>query len=263
MTTMPGPLRVTIVQTTLHWQDPAANRTHFNALLSGVPETDLIVLPEMFSTGFTMEPEGHAESADGESVHWLAALSKRLGCAVTGSLCIESGGRYFNRLYWAQPGGTLRTYDKRHLFRMAGEHEHYQAGSERVIADVKGWRVCPLICYDLRFPVWSRRRADYDLLVYVANWPVRRRTAWQTLLRARAIENQVYALGVNRIGRDGAVIDYAGDSAVIDPLGEALVDLGSAESVKTVTLDYGMLEKLRQHFPVHLDADAFSIEGAR
>jgi omega-amidase len=254
-----GPLRVTIVQTTLHWQDPPANRAHFDALLSGVCETDLIVLPEMFSTGFTMEPKGHAEPAQGESVRWLGALSKRLGCVVTGSLCIESGGRYFNRLYWSEPDNGMRTYDKRHLFRMAGEHEHYEPGSERVIMQVNGWRACPLVCYDLRFPVWSRRREDYDLLVYVANWPVRRRTAWQTLLRARAIENQVYAIGVNRIGRDGAGIDYAGDSAVIDPLGDALVDLGNGDSVKTVTLDYAMLEKLRQHFPVHLDADAFSI----
>ena len=262
MSAAPDALRVTIVQTKLHWQDRQANRAHFDALLAGVRQTDLVVLPEMFATGFTMEPQAHAEPAEGETVRWLAGASRRLGCVVTGSLCVESGGRYFNRLYWSDPGGRMLTYDKRHLFRMAGEHEHYESGNDRVLALVKGWRVRPLICYDLRFPVWSRRREDYDLLIYVANWPARRRTAWQTLLRARAIENQAYAIGVNRIGRDGAEIDYAGDSAVLDPMGDALVDAGDAESVATVTLDYAVLEKLRKHFPVHLDADAFSIEGA-
>lgn len=260
MSTEPGPLRVTIVQTTLHWQEPAANRAHFDALLDAAPATDLIVLPEMFSTGFTMHPEGHSERADGDSARWLAALARRLECAVTGSVCVEEGGRYFNRLYWASPEGIALTYDKRHLFRMAGEHEHYQPGNERKLAQVNGWRVCPLICYDLRFPVWSRRRDDYDLLVYVANWPARRRTAWQTLLRARAIENQAYAIGVNRIGRDGADVDYAGDSVVVDPLGEALLDAGGADSVQTASLDYAVLEKLRKAFPVHLDADRFTIE---
>jgi omega-amidase len=255
----PSSLRVTAVQSELHWQDPRANRAHFDALLAQVSSTDLVVMPEMFATGFTMAPEAHAEPADGDTVQWLADWATRLGCVVAGSLAVRSDEGHFNRLYWMAPGGSALTYDKRHLFRMAGEHEHYRAGRERLIATIKGWRVCPLVCYDLRFPVWSRQRGDYDVLVYVANWPARRRRLWQRLLPARAIENQAYVVGVNRIGRDGAGIEYAGDSVILDPVGDVLAEAGELQACISATLQYEALEKLRQHFPVHLDADRFEI----
>jgi predicted amidohydrolase len=253
-------LNVTLVQQPLAWQDAAANRARFAELLAPlVGRTDLVVLPEMFTTGFSMQAAELAEGMEGPSVEWLRTMAARLGAVVAGSVIVADGG-YRNRLLWARPDGTLAAYDKRHLFRMAREHEHYTAGEERVVVDLNGWRVLPLVCYDLRFPVWSRSRDDYDLALYVANWPAARRHAWSTLLRARAIENLCYVVGVNRVGADGAGIDYAGDSVALDPLGQPLAELGDAAAVTRVTLSADALREHRRRFPAHLDADAFRLE---
>jgi predicted amidohydrolase len=253
-------LDVTLVQQPLAWQDAAANRARFAELLAPLAgRTDLVVLPEMFTTGFSMQAAELAEGMDGPSLEWLRAMAARLGAVVAGSVIVADDG-YRNRLLWVRPDGTLAAYDKRHLFRMAREHEHYTAGDERVVVDLHGWRVLPLVCYDLRFPVWSRSRDDYDLALYVASWPAARRYAWNTLLRARAIENLCYVVGVNRVGADGAGIDYAGDSVALDPLGRPLAELGAAAVVTQVTLSADALREHRRRFPAHLDADAFRLE---
>ena len=253
-------LRVTLVQTELAWQDPAANRHRLAAHFRGlVGHTDLVVLPEMFSTGFSMAAAELAEDMDGPTVDWMREEAAALGCVIAGSLIVRDGGRCYNRLVWARPDGSLEHYDKRHLFRLAGEQEHYAAGTRRLVVALKGWRVCPMICYDLRFPVWSRSRGDYDLLLYVANWPQRRALAWSTLLRARAIENQGYVVGVNRIGKDGNGTAYAGDSVAVDFLGQPLSSEGGGDRVETAVLDLESLRAYRESFPVHLDADRFEL----
>jgi predicted amidohydrolase len=200
-----------------------------------------------------------AEDMDGPTVDWMREEAAALGCVITGSLIVRDGGRCYNRLVWARPDGSLEHYDKRHLFRLAGEQEHYAAGSRRLVLALKGWRVCPMVCYDLRFPVWSRSRDDYDLLLYVANWPARRAHAWSTLLRARAIENLCYVVGVNRIGRDGNGATYAGDSVAVDFLGQALTSVGGGDRVETAVLDLESLRAYRRDFPAHLDADRFEL----
>ena len=257
---MTSHLRVTLVQTELAWQAPATNRRALAAHLRGLAgHTDLIVLPEMFSTGFSMDAEGLAETMDGPTVGWMREEAAATGCVVTGSLIVRDGDRCHNRLVWARPDGTLDHYDKRHLFRMADEQRHYAAGSRRLVVDLKGWRICPMVCYDLRFPVWSRSRGDYDVLLYVANWPQRRAHAWSTLLRARAIENLAYVVGVNRIGRDGNGATYAGDSVALDFLGQPLTSEGGGDRVETAVLDLESLRKYREAFPAHLDADCHEI----
>jgi predicted amidohydrolase len=251
---------VTLVQTDLAWQDPAANRRRLAAHFRGlVGHTDLVVLPEMFSTGFSMEAAGLAEDMNGPTIGWLREEAAALGCVITGSVIVREEGRCYNRLVWARPDGTLDHYDKRHLFRIASEQDHYAAGERRLVVALKGWRVCPMICYDLRFPVWSRNRGDYDLLLYVANWPLRRAHAWSTLLRARAIENLSYVAGVNRIGRDGNGATYAGDSVALDFLGQPLSSEGGGDRVETAVLDLESLQAYRQSFPAHLDADRFEL----
>lgn len=257
-------LRVTAVQSELAWHDAAANRRHFERLLQPLAgQTDLIVLPEMFTTGFTMAAEQVAEAAGGPTVDWLRKMAASVQATVAGSIVTQDRGRYFNRLIWMRPDGTHASYDKRHLFRMAQEHQHYAAGRERIVVEIDGWKICPLVCYDLRFAVWSRNKlgsaSGYDVLVYVANWPERRRYAWQTLLRARAIENLSYCIGVNRVGRDGQGIDYKGDSAVIDFLGQPLTEASEEEFVATVTLERAALDGFRAKFPAYLDADAFEV----
>jgi predicted amidohydrolase len=253
-------LRVTLVQTDLAWQDPAANRRRLAAHFRGlVGHTDLVVLPEMFSTGFSMEAAGLAEDMNGPTIGWLREEAAALGCVITGSVIVREEGRCYNRLVWARPDGTLDHYDKRHLFRIASEQDHYAAGERRLVVELKGWRVCPMICYDLRFPVWSRNRGDYDLLLYVANWPQRRAHAWSTLLRARAIENLSYVAGVNRIGKDGNGATYAGDSVALDFLGQPLSSEGGGDRVETAVLDLESLQAYRQSFPAHLDADRFEL----
>ena len=257
---MSNHLRVTLVQAELAWQDPAANRHRLAAHFRGlVGHTDLVVLPEMFSTGFSMAAAELAEDMDGPTIDWMREEAAALGCVIAGSLIVRDGGSCYNRLVWARPDGSLEHYDKRHLFRLAGEQEHYAAGSRRLVVVLKGWRVCPMVCYDLRFPVWSRSRGDYDLLLYVANWPQRRALAWSTLLRARAIENQSYVVGVNRIGKDGNGTAYAGDSVALDFLGQPLSSEGGGDRVETAVLDLESLRAYRESFPVHLDADRFEL----
>ena len=255
-------LSVTIFQQDLAWQDAPANRAQFACLLPAAAGSALVVLPEMFATGFTMEPAACAEGMDGPTVGWLREQAAQHGCAIAGSLAIAEGGAFRNRFLFARPDAGLEHYDKRHLFRMAGEHHGYVSGSERRVIEWQGWRLCPQVCYDLRFPVWSRNRGDYDALLYVANWPARRREHWRALLVARAIENQAWVIGVNRTGVDGKGIEYAGDSLVIDPWGVVVLDAGSAASVHRVTLAAATLADCREKFPVHLDADAFRIGGA-
>jgi omega-amidase len=258
-------LRVTLIQTALIWHDPEANRRKFDLLMAPLAgKTDVIVLPEMFTTGFTMDATRMAEPANGATVEWLRSAAARLDAAITGSVVTEDGGRYFNRLTWMPPEGRSSSYDKRHLFRMAREHEHYASGDTRPTVTFRSFRICPLVCYDLRFPVWSRNRLGrdegYDVLIYVANWPERRRYAWQTLLRARAIENLSYCVGVNRVGPDGGGIDHTGDSVALDFLGQPLAPVLEGESVVTVTLERAALETFRAKFPAHLDADEFELE---
>lgn len=258
-------LRVTIVQSALAWHEPDVNRRRLAAHFRGLAgHSDLVVLPEMFATGFTMDAGAVAETMSGPTVGWMREEAAALGCVVTGSLVIRDEGLHYNRLVWARPDGTLAYYDKRHLFRMANEQAHYSAGGRQLTVDLKGWRVRPLICYDLRFPVWSRNRNDYDVLVYVANWPAKRAQAWAALLRARAIENLSYVVGVNRVGTDGNGLSHAGDSVVLDFRGMPLSSEGSGDRVETTVLDLEALAGFRARFPAHLDADPFELlEGAR
>lgn len=263
------PLDLTLVQGDTRWHDAAANRDYYAELVRVYAgKTDLVVLPEMFLTGFTNAGENQADTMDGAGLEWMRMLAAQTGAVVTGSLVMRDGEDCVNRLLWVRPDGRFEQYDKRHLFRMAGEHHHYAAGQSRLIVELNGWRILPLVCYDLRFPVWSRNRRldsaaggmEYDLALFVANWPQPRRTAWRTLLRARAIENLSYCAGVNRVGEDGNGIAYAGDSAVIDPRGSALLDLGRQEQVVSVRLDPADLLAYRERFPAWMDADNFSLE---
>ncbi|WP_409523577.1 amidohydrolase [Nitrincola sp. MINF-07-Sa-05] len=256
-------LIMTLVQTSLHWQKPDMNRADIEEYFIDLKgKTDLIILPEMFTTGFTMAPEGLAEDESGATLEWMQQQSRLTGAAICGSLIINSPEGYRNRLYWVTPEGASEYYDKVHLFRMANEHEHYAAGDRRLIIAYRGWRIMPQICYDLRFPVWSRNRNDYDLLLYVANWPAARRHAWRTLLQARAIENQCYVAGVNRVGKDGNGVEYSGDSLLIDFKGELMIDRAPGEVfVETGELKYSVLADFREAFPAWMDADEFSVKG--
>jgi omega-amidase len=253
-------LTVTLIQTSLHWHDAGANRNHFDKLIAdNLTPTDLVVLPEMFTTGFTMDAAANAETMDGDSIAWMKRIAGDRGVTLCGSLIIEEENRFFNRLIWMPPDGRFAHYDKRHLFRMAGEDQHFAAGTQRQVFDLNGWKICPLICYDLRFPVWSRGVNAFDLMLFVANWPAARRSAWQMLLPARAIENQCFALGVNRIGIDGNNIRYSGDSVVHDYLGKAILECGEPACTKSVRLEKEALERYRNKFPAYLDADTFRI----
>lgn len=251
-------LTLAIVQTELHWHDPAANREHFEPLLDQARGADLVILPEMFNTGFSMDSAALAEPENGPSSQWLLAQAKRLDAVICASLIIAlADGSYRNRLLWARPDGSVAHYDKRHLFRMAGEHEHFSPGDQQVLLELKGWKVRPLICYDLRFPVWSRDPEHTDLLLYTANWPAVRRAQWCRLLPARAIENLCYVVGVNRVGIDGNQLSYSGDSQVLDMLGEAVLDCAAADGVFLATLERAQLQAHRERFPAYQDADPF------
>jgi omega-amidase len=264
-------LKVTIIQSDLHWENVAENLTMFSEKIGAISEpTDVIVLPEMFNTGFSMESEKLAESMDGKTVAWMKEQAKKADAVITGSLIIKgvtlSGVEgFYNRLIWAQPDGALHTYDKRHLFRMGDEHLSFSAGKERLIVTYKGWRFCPMICYDLRFPVWARNSSKnetpaYDCLIYVANWPEVRKQAWSKLLEARAIENQCYVIGANRIGVDGKEIPCSGNSVIIDPKGEALSNIPeNTNHTETMTLSLNELNSFREVFPVTKDGDDFEI----
>lgn len=231
--------------------------------------TEIVVLPEMFSTGFSMRPESLAETMQGHTVEWMKRISRDKRIILTGSLVIEEDGKYFNRLIWMMPNGSMGYYDKRHLFGYAGEDKHYNAGNKRLIASVKGWKINLQICYDLRFPVWSRQQMtgstdsvepEYDVLIYVANWPQRRNHAWKTLLCARAIENQSYVIGVNRVGVDGNDIAHSGDSLVLNPMGEVLYHMANEEDIFTIQLDKQELTDIRDKLPFLRDADRFHIQ---
>lgn len=256
-------LRITTVQTKLHWEQPVKNIKHFSQLLKTVRpgSTDIIVLPEMFNTGFTMNAKALAEKADGKSMQWMHKLADDKNAVVCGSLIAEENGHYYNRLIWMSPGGAHAHYDKRHLFRMAHENNTYHAGNKKLILLYKGWRISTFVCYDLRFPVWMRNQHEYDCAIVIANWPEKRSFAWKQLLIARAIENQSFVVGVNRIGKDGNKIDYIGDTMVLDPLGKKISKTKPAvEKVETVTLNFDTLEEVRHAFPVADDADTFTIK---
>ncbi len=255
-------LDITVVQADLHWHDASANRDKFDSALAAIDaKTDLIVLPEMFTTGFSMDAPNLAETMHGESVDWMRRWASEKSSAICGSLIISENDRYFNRFICAKPDGSLHTYDKRHLFRLADEHNHYVQGMETAVFELNGFRICPMVCYDLRFPVWSRNRDNYDVLLYVANWPSARHNAWATLLRARAIENLSYLAGVNRVGNDGNDLPYIGGSAIIDYLGNELVDLGDTEGSATACLDLDLLNKFRKRFAFAADADEFTLNA--
>jgi omega-amidase len=273
-------LSITIIQPDLHWEAKKENLDMLGAMIGNIAEkTEVIVLPEMFTTGFSMNPTPLAETMEGDAIDWMKKTAAAKNSIITGSLIIEgntqpgSGNKkYFNRLIWTLPNGQYGYYDKRHLFAYAGEQLHYQAGNKRLIASVKGWKVQLLVCYDLRFPVWSRqssisqrtaspetREPEYDVLIYVANWPQKRHHAWRTLLQARAIENQCYVVGVNRVGEDGNGIRYSGGSMIIDALGEIVYEAKDAVDIFTYTLEKEKLQSVRTHFPFWKSADPFTL----
>lgn len=254
---------ISLIQTATFWHAPARNREHFQSFFTDVPAASaLLLLPEMFSTGFTMQPELVADTMQGPTASWLREQASQQGRAIGGSAVVVEDARHFNRFLLALPDGGLVKYDKRHCFRMAGEHEHYAAGGARPVWNIQQLRVRPSVCYDLRFPIWLRRRDDYDLLVCVANWPAVRLDAWRTLLKARAIENQSYVAGVNILGRDGNGVDYAGGSLVFGPDGRCLLDAQDREGVFSVELDLKQLTQYRQDFPAWQDADRFNVIDA-
>jgi omega-amidase len=254
-------LNITIIQTHLHWENPDANRAMFDEKIRNVKEdTDLIVLPEMFTTGFTMNAEPNAEEKHGFTLVWLKQRALDKNCAITGSLIVKDNGLFYNRLYFVTAAGTIETYNKKHTFTLAGEHKIYTAGQNKTIIDYKGWRICPLICYDLRFPVWARNTEDYDVLLYVANWPEKRIAAWDALLKARAIENMSYCIGVNRVGLDGNGHNYIGHSAAYDVLGEQISTRDfETEFVETITVSKKHIEDHRNHLQFLNDREVFTL----
>lgn len=264
-------LKITLIQSDLHWEDVEANLSTFEERIwriNGV--TDVIVLPEMFTTGFTMAAQKYGEMMNMRTFKWMRQMADHTGALILGSFIVKVHDRFYNRLLWMEPGGQFKTYDKRHLFRMEQEHKTFTPGESLLIGTWRGWRICPLICYDLRFPVWSRNRWDaanerlsYDVAVYVANWPVTRIEAWNTLLRARAIENLSYVVGVNRVGLDGNGVEHNGHSAIISPKGEAIFKADDTEIVHTIELNANSLQAFRDRFPAYLDADDFTIEFER
>ena len=257
-------MKISLIQTSLAWEDHEANRQNFSKLISQIEETDLIILPEMFATGFTMNPQDVFETMEGQSVQWMKDAASQKNCAVTGSVVIKEGDNYYNRLLFVFPDGKIETYNKRHLFSLAGEDKVYTAGKDRLVVEYKGWKICPLICYDLRFPVFSRNTEDIDLLIYVANWPERRVFAWDSLLRARAIENMCYVAGVNRIGQDNNGHTYTGHSQVYDCLGQGvglngLID-DEDNSITTIALNKDYMKDMRSKLSFLNDRDAFILQ---
>jgi len=254
-------LHISIIQPDIVWEDKQANLTQYESYIAGIKEKkEVVVLPEMFSTGFSMNPERLAEGMDGITVKWMQKMARNYKCILTGSLIIEEDNKYYNRLLWVQPDGQMGHYDKRHLFGYANEDKHYHAGNKRLIVQVNGWRICVMVCYDLRFPVWARNMGgEYDVLLYVANWPQRRILAWKTLLQARAIENMSYVIGVNRIGKDGKDIVYSGDSSVFSPLGETLWQQADKAICHTIILDKAIVETTRKDYPFLKDQDKFIV----
>ena len=248
-------MKITILQRDIVWADPTRNVQRADEAIDGNPGSDLYVLPEMFSTGFCTQPEGIAEPAENRTVSWMKAKASQTGAAIAGSIAVHEDGRYYNRFHFVTPDGNVTTYDKKHLFTFGGEHNRFTAGSERVIVPYKGFRILLEICYDLRFPVWSRNRGDYDMIIYVASWPTPRVEAWKALLTARAIENQCYVAGVNRVGDDPGN-NYCGGSRVIDPYGKIIAQCEDGREMEvTAEVDMEVLDAFRAKFPVLDDAD--------
>jgi predicted amidohydrolase len=254
-------LKITLVQADIVWEDIEKNLENYTRKLTQIGEsTDLIVLPEMFATGFLMNPRQFAENPNGKIFNWMKTISARKSAALIGSIITTENGKFYNRLIWMNPDGEFFQYDKRHLFTFAGEDKNYTGGNSKLIINYKGWRIRPLICYDLRFPVWSRNRNDYDLLIYTANWPERRNHAWKSLLTARAIENQCYTAGLNRIGKDGDGVGHSGDSALLDAFGKQISNIKpNEEATATFGISFSELNDFRNKFAFWKDADDFEI----
>lgn len=252
--------KVLLVQAGLFWSDAQANRDKLDAIVRNqAGDADIVVFPEAFTSGFLGDVSSPAEGMDGPTVAWMKELSAYMNCVLCGSVAITTPRGVANRFLWVQPDGEVQFYDKRHLFGFGGEDERYVAGSERKVFKYRGWRICPQICYDLRFPAWCRSRNDYDILLFVANWPQPRTSAWSALLKARAIENQCYVVGVNRSGSDPRGFNYAGASAIYDPLGEEILNLGDKEVVKAGRLSLREVATIRRKFPFQQDADQFDL----
>ncbi|MCY1722266.1 amidohydrolase [Prolixibacteraceae bacterium Z1-6] len=251
-------LKITIIQPDIIWENSQANLDKYSQWLERSEETDVIIFPEMFTTGFSMEPERLKEPMDGPAVNWMKRLAAEKNTAVVGSLIIEENGQIYNRAFWVFPNGKIDKYDKRHLYTMGQEHLHYSPGKEKTIVEYKGWKFCLQICYDLRFPVFARNLEDYDIVIYMANWPSPRHHVWKNLLISRAIENQAYCFGINRTGTDGTGLSYLGDSACISPKGNADF-IGESENIKTFEISYTDLHDFRERFPLLNDRDIFTI----
>lgn len=254
-------MKIALIQSNLIWENPAANRKYFEDRINQINEDiDLIILPEMFTTGFTMNPKSVSETMNGETVLWLKSLAKSKNCAITGSLIIEENNNFHNRLVFVFPDESIQFYDKKHLFTLAGENKIYTAGNQKLVVEYLGFKICPLICYDLRFPVFARNDVDYDVLIFVANWPKTRINAWNVLLKARAIENMCYTIGVNRIRTDNNNLDYNGQSQVVDCMGNYLIDPQENEGVFITVLDKNYLQETRNKFNFLEDRDLFEIK---
>ena len=252
-------LKITIVQTDLTWEDKVANLQMLDQKLEQISPSDLIVLPEMFTTGFSMNAVHLAEDMHGKSIQWMIQQAKEKQAVLTGSLIINENEQYFNRMLWVQPDGTIEYYDKRHLFGMANESSTYTSGQQHKIVQYKNWKIALFICYDLRFPVWNRNSNDYDLAIYVANWPARRSAHWKALLQARAIENQAYVVAVNRVGKDANGFEHSGDSSLIDPAGQIIYQKAWDEEIYSCVLRKETLKEIREKLPFLVDRDTFQI----
>lgn len=259
-------LRISLIQTNLFWEDRQQNLNHLEGLIGGLKgKTDIIIFPEMFTSGFSMDTSKEFDTMHGETMKWMQKNAFELNAVLCGSIRLEEKGEFYNRFIWMNPDGSFEKYDKRHLFSFAKEDNHFKRGEEKLIIEYKGWKILPLICYDLRFPVWSKNRlvngeAEYDLLIYTANWPEVRNVVWKSLLLARAIENQAYVAGVNRVGKDANQINYSGDSSIISPYGAYISEATAGEEyIVNAELNYSLLEGFRKKFPVHSDADTFDI----
>jgi omega-amidase len=256
----PNKLECLLIQTQLFWADAESNRQHLEAVSrEGGSNCDLIIFPETFTSGFLGDAEAAPETMQGSTVAWMKSLAAELDSVICGSAAISTEQGNVNRFLWVQPDGVVEFYDKRHLFSFGGEDKRYHAGQDRKVFQYRGWRICPQVCYDLRFPVWCRNRDDYDVLLFVANWPEPRTAAWTALLRARAIENQSYVLAVNRSGEDPRGLTYSGASAVYDPLGETVLDLGSDECTGRATIELNRVVEVRKQLPFQQDSDTFSM----
>ncbi len=259
---MPNTLKIALIQSDLVWENPEQNRINFKHKIDSIKEpVDLILLPELFPTGFTMKPEKVAETMDGETIQWMSKIASEKHSAITGSVIIKDDNKFYNRLIFVQPSGKIDIYDKRHTFTFAGEDKVFSSGTKKLIVDYKGWKICPLVCYDLRFPVWSRNVEDYDILLYPANWPKPRMVAWNALLKARAIENMCYCIGVNRIGVDFLENEYSGHSGVFDVLGEKISNIKpDKEQTEVVVLDKNHIKSNREKFQFLNDRDSFTLK---